>query len=292
MLYNKAASARVPDSAISVYFYGHEYEKFAVPATYVGGSSSYDIAVLKISDSSVLKQSSAAAVRLGDSERISVLDSVVAIGNPGGNGISATKGSVSIESEHRYVNISASGGSVFMRVIRFDAAVNKGNSGGGLYDGRGELVGIVTAKDAASGSDGISYAIPVNVASAVADNILHYCDGNSREHGYVLKLGISLDVISTDVKYDEISERTVRVETVAVSEITAGSRAEAAGLAVCDVIKSVMLCGKEISVTRVYQAPEVNLRAFSGDVIVYRVLRGGEEIEISFTVPDELSVIQ
>lgn len=292
VLYNKSLGERIPDDDIAVYLYGMEYPEYAISAEYVGGSASYDIAVLKISDSEVLKNSSATAVRRGNSELVSILDTVVAIGNPAGSGISATRGSVSIESENRYINITASGGSVFMRIIRFDAAVNKGNSGGGLYNTDGELVGIVTAKDTSGVSEGMAYAIPVNVAISVADNIIYYCNGREAENGKILKLGLGVDVSSVKVLYDEIRECTVKYETVIINSVEEGSHAESIGLAVGDIIKRVSVDGEAREITGVYQAPEMMLDAREGSVIVYTVLRGGEELAFALTVPSNLTQIK
>ena len=292
VLYNRTSAQRIPDTDISVYLYGMEYPEYAIPVQYVGGSSSYDIAILKISGSEVLKNSSASAIRRGNSELVEVLDTVVAIGNPAGSGISATRGSVSIESENRYVNITASGGSIFMRIIRFDAAVNKGNSGGGLYNADGELVGIVTAKDTSEGTEGVAYAVPVNVAASVADNILHYCDGKAFENGKILKMGLELGVKSVKVLYEETRDCTVKYETVVINSVEAGSYAENLGLAVGDVLKRVSVDGTAREITGVYQAPEMMLNARIGSTIVYTVIRGTSEMNFTLTVPSNLTQIK
>ena len=292
VLYNRTSAQRIPDTDISVYLYGMEYPEYAIPVQYVGGSSSYDIAILKISGSEVLKNSSASAIRRGNSELVEVLDTVVAIGNPAGSGISATRGSVSIESENRYVNITASGGSIFMRIIRFDAAVNKGNSGGGLYNADGELVGIVTAKDTSEGTEGVAYAVPVNVAASVADNILHYCDGKAFENGKILKMGLELGVKSVKVLYEETRDCTVKYETVVINSVEAGSYAENLGLAVGDVLKRVSVDGTAREITGVYQAPEMMLDARIGSTIVYTVIRGTSEMNFTLTVPSNLTQIK
>ena len=85
---------------ISVYLYGSEIEEKAIEATYVGGSLYYDIAVLRVEDSAILKASSACAVTVADSDEIVVGDSAIAIGNAQGLGISSTSGVVSVDSEH------------------------------------------------------------------------------------------------------------------------------------------------------------------------------------------------
>jgi len=292
VVYNKSQGARVPDSDIWIYLYGMEYPEYSIPVEYVGGSSSYDIAVLKVKGSEVLKNSSAMAAKCGNSELVKLLDTVVAIGNPGGMGIAATRGSVSVESENRYVNITASGGSIFMRIIRFDAAVNKGNSGGGLYNTDGELVGIVTAKDTSENTEGVAYAIPVNVATAVADNILYYCKDTSLENGKVIRLGLGLEVKSVMVRYDEFRDTTVKYEQVVINSVESGSHAERIGLLVGDVVKSVSVDGVAREITGVYQAPEMNLTAREGSVITYTVIRDGSEKTFTMTVPSTLTQIK
>ena len=292
VLYNGTTGLRFDNSSISVYLYGMEYPYYAMPCEYVGGSVNYDIAVLKISDSNVIKNSSARATILGDSELVSVADSVIAIGNPGGNGISVTSGNVNVESENKYVDTGASGGSVFMRVMRIDAAVNKGNSGGGLYDSQGRLIGIIIAKNSNDGIDNIAYAIPINVVSAVVDNILYFCDGAPSENGYVIRMGLGLEIKSVRIEFDEANGRTVKREEVAVKSVESGSYAERAGLCVGDIIKSVSVDGKAYNVTRVHQTPEAMLTVRAGSSIVYNVQRLGEELSITMVAPSELVPLQ
>ena len=67
-----------------------------------------------------------------------------------------------------------------MRLIRVDAAINSGNSGGGLYDLYGNLIGIVNAKRVSSSIDNVGYAIPINIASAIADQVIDQCDGDNK----------------------------------------------------------------------------------------------------------------
>ena len=137
---------------IDVYLYGMQLSAYAIPATYVGGSVTYDIAVLKIEGSEVLKNSYARAADFADSEQLRVYDRVYAVGNPEGSGLSATEGIISVASEN--ISITGADGSLLtMRVMRVDAAVNHGNSGGGLYDESGKLVGIVSAKEVSEDID-------------------------------------------------------------------------------------------------------------------------------------------
>ena len=131
-------------SAIKVFLYGMEATEYGIDATYVGGSMNYDIALLHVKGSTVLMESCARAADVADSDKVSILDTAIAIGNPEGNGISATVGYVNVDSEN--ILVSFQGTNVQLRVMRTDAAVNSGNSGGGLFNDKGELIGIVNAK--------------------------------------------------------------------------------------------------------------------------------------------------
>ena len=169
---------------IYLYLYGMEDEAYAIPATYVGGSANYDIAVLRVEQSEVLKSAvdsgSAAAVTVGDSDVVLPGETAIAIGNPsatGLSGLSVTRGIVSVDSEYITMTAADDSGEVSFRVIRIDAPVNSGNSGGGLYNDAGELIGIVNAKINSVELESIGYAIPSNVARAIADNIIDYCYG-------------------------------------------------------------------------------------------------------------------
>ncbi len=152
-------------SQIYVYIYGQEYNEFKIPATYVGGSSSYDIAVLKISGSDIIKNSNVVPAKV-DIGQMYAGETVVAVGNPDGGGISATKGIVSVDSEQ--INLTLADNTAgTMTVMRIDAAVNGGNSGGGLYDKNGNLVGIVNAKIQDEEIENMAFAIPSVVAYGI-----------------------------------------------------------------------------------------------------------------------------
>ena len=157
------SSSNSPDGIsedISVYLYGSETEDGAIAATYVGGSLYYDIAVLRVEDSEMLKGSSACDVSVADSDDVSVGDTAIAVGNAQGLGISSTSGIVSVDSEYITMTAADDKTKVSFRVMRVDTAINSGNSGGGLYDSEGRLIGIVNAKIVYDGVENIGYAIP------------------------------------------------------------------------------------------------------------------------------------
>lgn len=278
-------AAVAPDSNISIYLYGKEYSFYAIPCAYVGGSSSYDVAVLKIENCDLIKNGNGTETLIGNSDEVSVLDTVTAIGNQRGEGIATTVGTVSVDSENR-----TTGGN-YMRYIRIDTPVNSGNSGGGLFDADGKLIGIVTAKAMDVEIDNIAWAIPINRVKMIADNILFYCDGTEEENGKVASLGIGLSPTASSVSYDETADRIVKWEEVTVKAINPGSLAEQSGLTVGDVIKSITVNGTEYEITRAYQPSELTLPARAGDTVVYKVLRGSDTVEVTMTLPDTLNKI-
>lgn len=270
---------------ISVYLYGSELEEKAIKATYVGGSLYYDIAVLHVDGSEMLKNSDACAVEIADSDKVRVGENAIAIGNAKGLGISASSGVVSVDSE--YLTMTAADGKteVSFRVMRVDTAVNSGNSGGGLYDGTGKLIGIVNAKIVDDGVENIGYAIPSNVAVSIADNILDYCFGTELERVQRALLGIT--VTSTDSKavYDAESGYLGIKETVAVYEVASGSLASDALMA-DDVLISATIGSKTIQITRQYHIIDMMLDVRAGDTVELTVLRGGEEKTVSIKITE------
>ncbi|MBE6536932.1 MAG: trypsin-like serine protease [Ruminococcaceae bacterium] len=266
---------------IKCYLYGQEYDKYAVNATFIGGSMAYDIAILKVTSSDVLRESKAVAAEFADSNNVSILDTAIAIGNPEGLGISATVGAVNVESEHITMRSLDGSGYISVRVMRIDTAVNGGNSGGGLYDGTGKLIGIVNAKITDSTVDNIGYAIPSNVAKYVADNIIYYDGVNaSNDSVYRLLIGIEVDVKSAGVNYDAESGKVLKYEEVVVGKITEGGACDGK-LAVGDVIKSVVVDGKSYSITRTFNVIDVMLTARQTSSVSFVIERNGTELEVS-----------
>ena len=270
---------------ISVYLYGSEIADKAIRATYVGGSLYYDIAVIRIEDSDVLKDSDACAVDVADSDGVVVGDSAIAIGNAQGLGISSTSGVISVGSE--YITMTAADGktTVSFRVMRVDAAVNSGNSGGGLFDEEGNLIGIVNAKIVYEGVENIGYAIPSNIAVSIAENIIDYCYGTDTERAQRAWLGITVSTSDSKAVYDTETGMIAIEETVSVYEVSPGSPADGI-LQENDVILSVTLNGTTTEVTREYHITDIMLVVRAGDTIQLRVLRGGEELHVSIAITE------
>lgn len=271
---------------IKVYIYGSEIEEKAIQASYVGGSLYYDIAVLRIEDSEVLKASSVCAVETSDSDKVMIGDSAIAIGNARGYGIATSFGIVSVDSE--YITMLAANGrtKVSFRVIRVDTAVNSGNSGGGLYDETGKLIGIVNAKIVDDGVENIGYAIPSNIAVSIAENIIDYCYGTEKERVQRANIGVFLDTFDSMAVYDSTTGKLLINEKVAIDEIEGGSLAEGV-LQVGDVLVSAKINEKVVEITRQYHIIDMMIDVRVGDVVTLNILRDGEEKNISFAITEE-----
>lgn len=258
-----------------------------VEAVYVGGSSIYDLAVLKAKTSDLLKvNSSAQPVEIAESYTVG--QTVYAIGNPEGEGMSVSKGIISVESEEISMN-SLTGGNQkqSFRVMRLDVAINGGNSGGGLFNENGQLVGIVNAKMTLSSSgsviDGISYAIPFENLTKVVQNILHYSQ-NGLNSVYKITLGIQTQIYSSKQVYNPASgEIKIEEQIMLASTPKYGSIAYSFGttederLKEGDIITHITINDVSYKLTRSYQLREYLLTVYEGDKISLTFMREGVE---------------
>ena len=234
-------------------------------ALIVGYERYNDVAVLKI-DASGLH-----AVRFGNSDSISVGEVVYAVGNPLGElDFSMSTGHVS--ALDRAITSDESG--VPIDMFQIDAAVNSGNSGGPVYNAAGEVIGIVTAKYASSGVEGLGFAIPINDAAKIADDLI--------TKGYVTGrayMGISFDP-DYNVGYGRYYASYWNMPAgTYVKAVESGSCAEKAGLQAEDIITK--LGEAEI---KNYTDLTSALHGFSaGDTTEITVYRGGEELVLTIT---------
>lgn len=165
-----------------------------IAASYIGGTSKYDIAVLKIENSEEIKNSSCQPATIASSADVCIGEYVCAIGNSRARNLRITTGVVSVEED-------LMGSGTYNMYLSHSADVNSGNSGGGLYNSRGELVGIVNAKfrdvNETTGElmyyeviHGMNYAIPVDIAYNIAKNIIRN-DSNPLKPALGLTIGES-----------------------------------------------------------------------------------------------------
>lgn len=274
---------------IKVYLFGMVLETYAIKAKYIGGTTAYDIAVIKIEGSEILKNSYAKAATLGKSANVRVFDTVYAVGNPEASGFSATQGIISVRSENLELE-GADGQLVTLRVMRVDAAVNHGNSGGGLYDTQGRLIGIVCAKIQGSDVDNMGYAIPIDLVKNLVDNILYHCDGENMTKLNRALLGIT---ISAKVIGPVIDENGTLLEGARVQVMEVSRTSLAYGkVEIDDIVNSITVDGVTVLATEVYVIPEHMLTARVGSVIVMNVTRGSETFDITFTITEDAITLE
>lgn len=200
---------------------GDEYN-----ASLVGSDEQSDLAVLKIDATGLTP-----AV-LGDSTTLEVGDLAIAIGNPLGElGGSVTSGIISALDREMTIDGQT------MTLLQTDAAVNPGNSGGGLFNANGDLIGIVNAKSSGENVEGIGFAIPISTATDIIDELIANGEVTSRP-----TLGVSLYNVEDEMTASQLGVDSTGVYIV---QIVDGGAADNAGLRSGDRIVSVD--GSEVS---------------------------------------------
>ena len=262
-----------------------------IQVTYVGGAMDYDIALLKIENSDYLKNSVAEEATLGNSDVVELGEKVFAVGNPLGEGISVTDGIISKDSETISLKrLDGASGTFNVRVLRTSAAINGGNSGGGLYNAEGELIGIVNAKSVEEDVDNMGYALPISMVKNLLHNI-YDCTTSPEiqsKGATVAKLGIITFVTASKADYVEGKLRVIQEITVdSVSSGYAGS----GKLQKNDIIKGLALkkdgsseIGEFFYVWRDFQISDWLLQVRYGDTVVVRVERNGQtkDVEVEY----------
>lgn len=284
VLYSSSSSTKIAEQIVVMpYGSGYTTNPYAFECNFIGGTATYDLAVLSVENSDAIKNNDMLkAVEMGDSNAVSVGQTVYAVGNPEGAGISATKGVLSVDSE--YIDMEdVYGNAVSMRLMRYDAAVSPGNSGGGLYDGDGQLIGVVNAKSIADKVEGINYAIPSCIVETVVKQILSQCNGTASVNFYKPIVGITVEEHNIKGVYNQ-AQGTISIEAqIYVAEISSTSVVKGV-LVVGDRILSVTHNGKTVSVCRNHHIVDVILGARAGDEISFLVVRNGVEKTVTITI--------
>ena len=274
---------------IEIYLYGQEDERYKISAKFIGGSLTQDLAVLRISGSDVLKNSNAVPASIRSSETVRLMEEVIAVGNPEGMGISVTEGIISVDSEWLKMVGADNRTSLNLRVMRISAAINEGNSGGGLFDGDGKLVGIVNAKRTGSEVDNIAYAIPIDLAKSIADAIISQCDGDTVTSFKKCLLGVTIDTKSLGLSVDSESGAIIKMEEVTVTAVDPSS-ALSGKIGVNDIIHAVSVDGELVDVTRKHHVTDHLLKAREGSEIILHVTRGQYDLSVTVTVTADMLV--
>lgn len=238
-------------------------DKRQAKATFIGGDSKNDLAVIKINLDNL------PVAELGDSSSMEVGDLAVAIGNPLGMEFagSVTVGVISalnrqVETEDKTLNL-----------IQTDAAINPGNSGGALVNSQGQVIGINTIKISVSGVEGLGFAIPVNDAKPIIEQLIKY--------GYVKGrplLGISGREITT-----VMAQQYGLPQGIYITEVSSGSGAQAAGIKRGDVL--ISLSDKDIKTMKDLDDIKKNHKA--GDTVNAVVVRNNNKVNLTLTFSEE-----
>lgn len=242
---------------------GKDYE-----AQLIGKDANSDLAVIKI------KADNLTPATFGDSSKLEVGDVAIAIGNPLGElGGTVTEGIIS--ALDRQIDV----GGTTMTLLQTDASISPGNSGGGLFNADGNLIGIVNAKyssnSTSSGSvEGIGFAIPINQTTDIIDQLISNGSVTNRP-----VLGVSLYDYTNNSNY-YMGDNSDKETGVYIVQIVNGGAADKAGLKEGDRIESVD--GKEVSSSSEVKAAISKHKI--GDKIQVKVNRDGKEKECTITL--------
>lgn len=238
-------------------------DKRQAKAEFIGGDPKSDLAVIKI-DMKDLPDA-----KLGNSDELEVGELAVAIGNPLGLEFQGTVTVGVISALNRTVSIN----DTTLNLVQTDAAINPGNSGGALVNAKGEVIGINTAKISISGVEGLGFAIPINEAKPIIDQLIMF--------GYVKGrpfIGISGREIT-----NQISRQYGLPVGIYILEVVPGSGAEKAGIRKGDVL--ISLAGKEVRTMTEVDNIKENYKA--GDTVKATVVRNGKKLNLSLTFSEE-----
>ena len=232
-------------------------------AKFIGGDQKSDLAVIKID----LKNLPVA--EFGDSDALEVGELAVAIGNPLGLEFQGSVTVGVISALNRTISIDDR----TLNLIQTDAAINPGNSGGALLNSKGEVIGINTAKISLSGVEGLGFAIPINEAKPIVDQLIMF--------GYVKGrpfIGISGREITETISY--LYDIPLGIY---IMEVVPDSGAEKAGIREGDIL--VSLDGAEVRTMK--DVDNIKDKYKAGDTVEAIVVRNGKRIKLSLTFTEE-----
>lgn len=265
--------------SVYVSFYGDDDLNIQndFPAEIVASSETYDLALLKIT-SPLIVSGDFRAAEFCEGEEVYVGERVYAVGNPEGDGFSVTEGIISRESEVIELSPLSGGQDISYRVIRTDAAINGGNSGGGLFDASGRLLGIVNSKMTGEEVDNMGYVLAGSYCKRLwklfADGY-----GAAGEPGVTRAVFNVPVTVSSDTRYDTALSVTKITDTVTVSMTYGGFMAG-------DVIERIKITDasggtvEDMEILRSFNIDDALLSAREGYFVEYTVKRSGNSITV------------
>lgn len=262
-----------------------------VNATCVGYSVDHDLALIRVKTTDLVAMNKDVCEVTFASD-YSLLDEVYVIGNPGGFGISVTKGIVSVCSEEIEIDeMPADNQMHTFRVMRIDNAIYGGNSGGGLYNAKGEIVGIVNA--GSNSGDNWSYALPVDMVVPCVKNLMDNSVRYSVKAFTAKDMGATLNDVYAD--YDEATGKLSY--KVTVDSVASGSAFDVAGLKAGDIITGIIIDdnldngGKPYNITATYQIDDLLLNVRANSKLTFKVTRGSlqnQTIDVNTNIVNSL----
>jgi S1-C subfamily serine protease len=278
----------ISNNSYKLNFYGCDSNK-TFTAKYVGGSKTYDLAVLYAENCQQLEDYNAKAVTLNTSDPL-MGSKCFAIGNTNGQGISITSGCISVDSEQR--SQTSGGYTCSHRVIRHDAYTHGGNSGGGLFNANGELIGITNGGLSAASTNNsdnmIKFAIPASVIKGVANNIIKNCFNQSKTEIQTFNFGFEYYISESHLSFEDL---TTKVETILIESVS--NTLSSKNIQENDKIVSLTLKNNsgELSqtVTRIHHVEDLLLLADSSHTLILELSRNG--INETFTVEIDLNTL-
>ena len=287
---------------IHVWLYGSEsiyeetYKNNAIPASIIAASKTYDVAVLKVAGSELVKMSKAEPAKWAEQEEVYLGETVYAIGNANSQYMSANVGYVSKDLE--YVSVDLGDAKPYeYAVMRTSVDINSGNSGGGLFNLDGEITGLINSKSKSEAA-GFGYALTAASTRRVVQSMLDNYKLNGGETHYVkrVKHGITVDVsdmYSTGLNEDGYAEIYEQVRVKAVENGAARGKLQSG-----DILRHIKITGmrenkngveeltvvEDLEITREHNFHDVMLSVRAGDKVTFTVKRGDGDItqEVSF----------
>lgn len=278
---NPIETEELDEEGYQIYDYGYG----AISCEYVGGSATADIALLK-TKTETIKAINPDVCEVKFASDYHVGETAIAIGNPDDDGISATQGIISVDNE--FISLSVDGISRSYRSMRIDTPLYPGNSGGGLFNMYGELIGITNAGN--TSDQNINYAVPLDIVKPVVENIYNY------NNGFVNKitLGVTVQKGESRYVYDKTTGYGKVISDVDVIEIGGNSIASEIGLQVNDKILAFKVNTIEYELEQFFSIGDILYSVKAGDVISFKCIRNGAEVTTKeYTVmPKDIKIIE
>lgn len=236
-------------------------DKRQAKAEFVGGDQVTDLAVVKVDLNNL------PVAELGDSSKIEVGELAVAIGNPLGMEFAGSVTVGVISALNRTLDNEA------LNLIQTDAAINPGNSGGALLNSQGQVIGINSAKISDTGVEGLGFAIPVNEAKPIIDDLIKYKYIKGRPF-----IGISgQDITQT------LARRYNLPVGIYITDVTPGSGADAAGIKSGDIMTALA----DKTVTSVSDLDKIKATYKAGDTVNVTIVRDSKKMTLKLTFGEE-----